>query len=92
MGFEPPDVSDDELEARVSRLRALSPPWDTGLRSGRDLPARTMVITGGWSPLYEDTANALVSSGAQHRPLEGSGHRVQDHPQCTRTLRQHWAG
>jgi len=90
MGMEPPDLPDEELEARVGRLRALSPPWGVGIRPGQDLPVRTLVVTGGSDPLYEETATALVAVGAQHLILEGSGHRVQDHPQCTRVLREHW--
>ena len=91
MGVEPPDVSDGELEARISRLRALRPPWDVGLRTDLGLPPRTLVITGGRSPLYEQTASALVAAGAHHLVLEGAGHRVQEHPQCTHALRAHWA-
>ncbi|UZN02695.1 alpha/beta fold hydrolase [Cellulomonas sp. S1-8] len=90
MGMEPPDVPDDELRARVSRLRALRPPWGAGLRPQRDLPAGTLVVTGGWSRLYEETAEALVALGAQHVTLEGTGHRVQDDPRASQVLRQHW--
>jgi len=90
MGTEPPDLPDGELEARVGRLRALSPPWGVGLRPDQVLPARTLVVTGGSNPLYEETARALVAAGAQHLTLEGAGHRVQDHPQCTRAVREHW--
>ena len=91
MGTEPPDVPDDELEARIIRLRALRPPWGVGLSTDLGLPPRTLIITAGWSPLYDETASALVAAGAQHLVLEGAGHRVQDHPQCTHALREHWA-
>lgn len=90
MGMDAPDLPEDELEARVGRLRALSPPWGVGLRSDQALPVRTLVVTGGWDPLYEETAESLVALGAEQVTLEGSGHRVQDHPQCTRVLREHW--
>jgi len=90
MGTEPADLPDGELEARVGRLRALSPPWGVGLRPDQVLPTRTLVVTGGSNPLYEETARALVAAGAQHLTLEGAGHRVQDHPQCTRAVREHW--
>ncbi|MBO3087798.1 alpha/beta hydrolase [Cellulomonas dongxiuzhuiae] len=92
MGMEPPDVPEEELQARVSRLRALRPPWGIGLRTQRGLPARTLVVTGGGSRIYEETAGALVALGAQHVTLEGAGHRVQDHPRATQVLRQHWIG
>ena len=86
MGVEPPDLSDDEIEERVRRLRALRPPWDLGLRPDQDLEQRTLVITGGWSPLYEETALSLVALGALHRTIEGAGHRVQDDPRTTSIL------
>lgn len=91
MGMEAPDLPDEELEARVGRLRALSPPWGVGLRPGQALPARTLVVTGGSDPLYEETATALVAVGAQHLTLDGAGHRVQDAPHATAVLLAHWA-
>lgn len=91
MGMEPPDVPDEELRASVSRLRALRPPWGIGLRTQQGLPARTLVVTGGWSRIYEETAEALAVLGAQHVTLEGAGHRVQDDPRASPVLRQHWA-
>ncbi|MCC2322311.1 alpha/beta fold hydrolase [Cellulomonas xiejunii] len=90
MGMEPPDVPEEELFARVSRLRALRPPWGVGLRVEQSLPVGTLVVTGGWSPLYEQTAAALVARGARHVTLEGHGHRVQDDPQALDVLRDHW--
>ncbi len=92
MGAEPPDLPDDELEASARRLRALHPPWSLGLRSDGGLPTRTLVLTGGRDPLFEETAQSLVSLGAQHVTLDGVGHRVQDDARATPLLRQHWAG
>ncbi len=91
MGTEPPDVSDQDLEVRVRRLRALLPPWGMGLASDGGLPASTMVITGGWSSLYEETAVRLVELGARHVTFNGAGHRVQDDPRADGVLRDHWA-
>lgn len=91
MGVAAPDLPDEELEVRVGRLRALSPPWGVGLRSDQVLRARTLVVTGGSDPLYEETATALVALGAQHLTLDGAGHRVQDAPQATALLLAHWA-
>ena len=90
MGVEPPELPEDELEERVSRLRALSPPWGVGLRSELGLPVRTLVITAGWSPLYDETAASLVDLGAKHLTLEGAGHRVQDDPRVMPALSEHW--
>ncbi|MCM0638868.1 FAD-dependent monooxygenase [Cellulomonas wangsupingiae] len=92
MGTEPPDVPDEQLRASVDRLRALRPPWGIGLRTQQGLPARTLVVTGGSSRMYEETAEALVALGAQHVALEGAGHRVQDDPRAPEVLTQHWAG
>lgn len=91
MGTEPPELTEEELEARVGRLRALRPPWGIGLRSEQGLPVRTLVVTTGWSPLYEQTAQSLVAAGARHLTLEGAGHRVQDVPQATQMLQGFWA-
>lgn len=85
MGMTPPDLEDDELEESVGRLRALDPPWDVGLHG---LGTRTLVITGGERPLYEETAGSLKNLGAEHRTFNTSGHRVQDDPLATETLRE----
>ncbi|MCC9204421.1 alpha/beta fold hydrolase [Arthrobacter sp. zg-Y769] len=37
----------------------------------------TLVLTGGWEPLYEEVADFLVSTGAEHRQV-GGNHRPQD--------------
>jgi len=90
MGVEQLELRDEELKARVSRLRALRPPWDLGLRPADGLSVRTLVVTSGWSPLYEETATSLVALGARHLTLEGAGHRVQDDPRVLPALREHW--
>lgn len=92
MGTEPTDVPEEELRASVDRLRALRPPWGVGLRTQQGLPVRTLVVTGGWSPLYDETAEALVALGARHVALDGAGHRLQDDPRVDPLLRQHWLG
>jgi pimeloyl-ACP methyl ester carboxylesterase len=91
MGMTPPDLPEEELRARVSRLRALRPPWGIGLRTEQGLPVRTLVVTGGWSRLYEETAAALVALGARHLTLDGAGHRLQDDARASPALREHWA-
>lgn len=85
MGFEAPDLDDAELAERVTRLRALSPPWNLGLTGPH---TRTLVITGGERPLYEETAQSLTERGARHLMFEGAAHRVQDDPHATPTLRE----
>ncbi|MBP2414115.1 pimeloyl-ACP methyl ester carboxylesterase [Arthrobacter stackebrandtii] len=40
----------------------------------------TMVLTGGWEPLYEEVAGFLASTGAHHAALR-SGPRPQDSPE-----------
>jgi pimeloyl-ACP methyl ester carboxylesterase len=84
MGFDPPDLTADELGDRVSRLRAMSPPWGLGIT---DVHPQTLVVTGGGRPLYEQTAMSLTKLGARHRILEGAAHRVQDDPRATQLLR-----
>lgn len=64
MGLEAPDLPERELEANVTRLRALRPPWGIGLRRQAHLPVPTIVLTGGWSPLYEEIAQSLVTLGS----------------------------
>lgn len=90
MGTEPPDLPDDVLEERVGRLRATPQPWGTSLGVQSDLPAPTLVLTGGWSDMYEEVAESLVQRGAVHEQLSGYGHRVQDHPDATARMARHW--
>lgn len=90
MGTEPPDLPADTLEEQVARLRALSPPWHTGVDPARGLPGPTLVVTGGWSPMYEEIAASLVQLGAQHRQLPGHRHRPQDASAATGLLRSFW--
>lgn len=90
MGTEVPDLPDTVLEAQVTRLRTLTPPWGTGLTAMKDLPVPTLVVTGGWSELYEQTAAALADYGAQREVVAGSGHRVQDAAVTNGLLRDFW--
>lgn len=46
----------------------------------------TMVLTGGWEPLYEEIAGYLRETGALHRIAAG-GHRPQDSPDGDRAIR-----
>lgn len=84
------DPGDPLLRSMGRRLRRTPPPWDVPLDVATVERVPTLVVTGGWSPLYEEVASALVGSGARHRVLAGYGHRVQDHPDLNALLQEHW--
>ncbi|VXB14901.1 conserved hypothetical protein [Arthrobacter sp. 9V] len=67
----------DTPEARRSahRLRLQAPPWEAPLHIVPGVP--TLVLTGGWEPLYEEIAGYLQETGAVRRVAAG-GHRPQD--------------
>ncbi|MGO4143479.1 alpha/beta fold hydrolase [Paenarthrobacter sp. YAF11_1] len=67
----------DTPEARRSarRLRLQAPPWEASLHIVPGVP--TLVLTGGWEPLYEEIAGYLQETGALRRVAAG-GHRPQD--------------
>lgn len=68
-----PATSDTRLDA--ARLRLQSPPWEAPLAIVPGVP--TLVLTGGWEPLYEEVADYLAGTGAIHRVIPG-GHRPHD--------------
>lgn len=90
MGTEPPDLDDDELESAVTRLRRLVPPWRTGISPDAGIAPPVLVVTGGSGPLYDQTAKALVSLGAEHVELPGAGHGVHKDPRSDAVLRAFW--
>ncbi|NKX55316.1 alpha/beta hydrolase [Arthrobacter mobilis] len=69
----PLQTGPDRVAAR--RLRLQAPPWEAPLHIVPGLP--TLVVTGGWEPLYEEVAEYLASTGAVHRHA-GGNHRPQD--------------
>lgn len=73
-------------EARRSarRLRLQAPPWEAPLHIVPGVP--TLVLTGGWEPLYEEIAAYLRDTGALHRVAAG-GHRPQDSADGDRFIR-----
>ncbi|BCW67469.1 hypothetical protein NicSoilB4_22320 [Arthrobacter sp. NicSoilB4] len=73
---------EDQREAR--RLRLQAPPWEAPLQIVPGVP--TLVLTGGWEPLYEEIAGYLRETGALHRIAAG-GHRPQDSAEGNRVIR-----
>jgi hypothetical protein len=75
---------------RSANERRHSPPLPR--RGGHGIEAAaitglpTLVVTGGWNAEYEAIAQALAAAGAEHRVLEGAGHRPQDLPDFARLL------
>ncbi|OMH37168.1 hypothetical protein BGP79_13320 [Tersicoccus sp. Bi-70] len=57
------------------RLQRQQPPWEAPLTIVPGVP--TLVVTGGWEPVYEEVATFLVSTGACHVVAPG-GHRPHD--------------
>ncbi|MEC5198271.1 pimeloyl-ACP methyl ester carboxylesterase [Arthrobacter sp. PL16] len=68
-----PTTADARRDA--ARLRLQSPPWDAPLSIVPGVP--TLVLTGGWEPLYEEVAGYLAGTGAVHRVAPGA-HRPHD--------------
>ena len=90
MGTEPPILPAGELLEAVGRLRSMSPPWGTGIVAALGLPVPTLVVTGGCSDLYDQTARALVALGATHVELPGAGHSAHKDTRSTELLRGFW--
>jgi pimeloyl-ACP methyl ester carboxylesterase len=61
-----------------------APPWEAPLHIVPGVP--TLVLTGGWEPLYEEIAGYLKETGALHRTAAG-GHRPHDSPEGDRIIR-----
>ena len=78
----PPSNEDPQRAAR--RLRLQAPPWEAPLHIVPGVP--TLVLTGGWEPLYEEIAGYLRETGALHRTAAG-GHRPHDSPEGARIIR-----
>ena len=73
-----------EARRAARRLRLQSPPWEAPLDIVPGVP--TLIVTGGWEPLYEEIADYLAITGAQHVVAPG-GHRPQDTPEGDALLR-----
>jgi pimeloyl-ACP methyl ester carboxylesterase len=77
-----PDTAEARTAAR--RLRLQAPSWEAPLQIVPGVP--TLVLTGGWEPLYEEIAGYLRETGALHRVAAG-GHRPQDSVEGDRIIR-----
>lgn len=73
-----------EARRSAQRLRLQAPPWEAPLHIVPGVP--TLVLTGGWEPLYEEIAAYLRETGALHRVAAG-GHRPQDSADGDRFIR-----
>ncbi|MDE8670314.1 alpha/beta hydrolase [Pseudarthrobacter sp. H3Y2-7] len=82
-----PASTEERRSAR--RLRLQAPSWEAPLHIVPGVP--TMVLTGGWEPLYEEIAGYLRETGALHRIAAG-GHRPQDSVEGDRAIRSFIAG
>lgn len=78
-------LSTAEDRHRARRLRLQAPPWTAPLNIVPGVP--TLVLTGGWEPLYEEVAEYLAATGAIHRVV-GGGHRPQDTEEGNTLIRE----
>lgn len=72
---ETPGPTTPEARKAARRLRLQAPAWEAPLHIVPGVP--TLVLTGGWEPLYEEIAAYLRETGALHRTAAG-GHRPHD--------------
>ena len=80
--LQQPVTAEEKRSAR--RLRLQAPSWEAPLHIVPGVP--TLVLTGGWEPLYEEIAGYLRETGAVHRTAAG-GHRPHDSPEGDRIIR-----
>jgi pimeloyl-ACP methyl ester carboxylesterase len=78
------EPASQEEKRSARRLRLQAPAWEAPLHIVPGVP--TMVLTGGWEPLYEEIAGYLRETGALHRIAAG-GHRPQDSVEGDRAIR-----
>ncbi|MBO1267045.1 alpha/beta fold hydrolase [Arthrobacter cavernae] len=81
---EPGGLDTPEARRTARRLRLQAPPWEAPLHIVPGVP--TLVLTGGWEPLYEEIAGYLQETGALRRVAAG-GHRPQDSLEGDRIIR-----
>ena len=81
---EVPGPTTREARKAARRLRLQAPSWEAPLHIVPGVP--TLVLTGGWEPLYEEIAAYLRETGALHRTAAG-GHRPHDSIEGDRIIR-----
>jgi pimeloyl-ACP methyl ester carboxylesterase len=84
----------DEDRRWLQRFRAQRPPWAAPIPPTpvQHMSVPLLVVTGGWSDVYEAIAQHLVEGfGARHTVIEGAGHRPQDHAGFNPLLEDFWA-
>lgn len=67
--------ADRKTPRAAARLRLQRPPWEAPLDIVPGVP--TLVLTGGWEPMFEEVADFLESTGAVHHQV-GGGHKPLD--------------
>jgi len=82
--LEAPGPDTPEARRSARRLRLQAPTWEAPLHIVPGVP--TLVLTGGWEPLYEEIAGYLRETGALHRIAAG-GHRPHDSIEGDRIIR-----
>jgi pimeloyl-ACP methyl ester carboxylesterase len=85
--LQQPATAEEKRSAR--RLRLQAPSWEAPLHIVPGVP--TLVLTGGWEPLYEEIAGYLRETGALHRTAAG-GHRPHDSLEGDRIIRSFISG
>ncbi len=78
------EAATPEEKRSARRLRLQAPAWEAPLHIVPGVP--TLVLTGGWEPLYEEIAGYMQETGARHRIAPG-GHRPQDSADGDRIIR-----
>ncbi|RAN77955.1 hypothetical protein B5P43_18150 [Bacillus sp. SRB_336] len=71
----PRTVPAESAARMAARVHLQAPQWDAPVHIVPGVP--TLVVTGGWEPLYEEIAAYLAATGARHEVTRG-GHRPQD--------------
>jgi pimeloyl-ACP methyl ester carboxylesterase len=79
-----------ESRLRAMRLRLQAAPWHAPLNWAELSLPPTLVVTGGWSSLYDEVAQVFAAHGARLATLAGAGHRPQDTDEANQLLTDFW--
>jgi len=89
-GYRRPPEDDAGAIAFGRRLRSAAPAWAFDVDPGVCARIPSLVVTGGWHPIYEDIADAIAARGAERRTIPGTEHRPQDAPEANTLLNEFW--